>query len=121
MRFLSHLIFLFFVNLVALGAAVYLVDGFEIVMTPASFLKVTAIFTAINVFIKPILKVIFSPIIVITLGIGIILINMLALYSLDFLMTDISIRGLTALFYATLVISLINIVINVSAKRLYRD
>ncbi|MBI5079489.1 phage holin family protein [Candidatus Wolfebacteria bacterium] len=118
---MSHLIFSFFVNLIALGAAVYLIEGFEIAAAPASFLKVTAIFTAINIFIKPVLKVIFSPIIVITLGVGIILINMLALYSLDFFLADISIRGLTALFYATLVVSLINIVINVSAKRLYKD
>lgn len=121
MKFLNHFIFSFFVNLVALGAAVYLIDGFEITPAPASFLKVTAIFTIINVFIKPILKVIFSPVIVITLGIGIILINMLALYSLDFFLADISIKGLKALLYSTLVIGLINIVINVSARRLYRD
>ena len=117
----SRLIFLFSSNLIALGAAVYFVKGFEIAVNFKSFIMTAAIFTLISVFIRPILKAVLSPIIILTLGIGIIFVNALTLYLLDILSADITINGLLPLFYATLIISAINIVIHFSAKRLYKD
>lgn len=121
MRFVARLIFSFFSNLVALGAAVYLIPNFSITPSLVNFLGVAGIFTLINIFIKPLLKLVLTPIIIITFGLGIIFVNMLALYLLDFLSVNITIEGLQALLYSSLIIGLINLLINFSAKRLYKE
>lgn len=121
MKLLARLIFPFFSNLVALAAAVYFVRGFEITPTLRSFVIVAAIFTVINVFVRPIIKLILSPLIILTLGLGIIAVNAAILYLLDFFSTDINISGLVPLIYATLIISVANFIIHFSAKKLYKE
>lgn len=118
MKLISRLIISFLSNLAALLAAVYFVKGFEIAPEIESFLLVAAVFTLINVFIRPIIKMILSPIILLTLGLGIILVNAFTLYLLDISLTQISIEGLISLFYATLIVSAVNIVIHFTAKRI---
>jgi len=118
MKLLSRLIISFISNLVALLAAVYFVKGFKIAPEIEGFLLVTAIFTLINIFIRPIIKMILSPIILLTFGLGIILVNALTLYLLDISLTQINIEGLTSLFYATLIISAVNILIHFAVKRM---
>lgn len=121
MKFIARLIFSFFSNLIALGAAVYFVPGFSIAPDLINFLGVAGIFTLINVFIKPVLRLVLTPLILITFGLGIIFVNMLTLYFLDFLSANITIEGLSALLYSSLIIGLINVLINFSAKRLYQE
>jgi uncharacterized membrane protein YvlD (DUF360 family) len=60
-----------------------------------------------------------GPIIIITLGLGIIIINAIILYLLDYFLVQITISGLYPLIYATLIISVINLVFHFSAKRAY--
>ncbi len=102
-------------------AAGYFVAGFEIAPGFASYLTVAAILTLINIFIKPLIKLVLTPVIILTLGLGIILVNALILYLLDFFSSEITIIGITALIYATLIISIVNILINFSAKRAYKQ
>ena len=61
-----------------------------------------------------------TPIIILTFGLGIIAVNALIIYLLDILMVNITITGLVPLVYGTLVISLINMAINFSAKKVYK-
>ena len=115
------MIFYFFTNFIALLVATYFIKEFEVVPDLASFSLVAGVFTLINVFIRPILKLILSPVIILTFGLGIILVNALTLYLLDIVLTDITITGLTTLIYATLIISLINILISFSAKKYIKN
>jgi len=121
MYFLSRLIFYFFSNLIGLFAATYFVKGFEISPGFNNFLLVAAVLTLINAFFRPILKLIFTPIIVLTLGLGIFLVNALVLYLLDKLLINITITGTVSLVYATLIISLVNFIVSFSAKRVFKD
>ena len=121
MKFISRLIFYFFTNFIALLVAAYFIKEFKITPDLLNFSLVAGIFTLINIFIRPILKLILSPIIILTFGLGIILVNALTLYLLDIILTDITIIGLRALIYATLIISLINILISFSAKKIYKE
>ena len=105
----------------ALLAASYFIKGFEIVPGFTNFFLVAGVFTFLNIFIRPILKLILSPVIVLTLGLAIFLINALMLYLLDKLLINITIAGTVSLVYATLIIGLVNIVINFSAKRVFKD
>ena len=121
MRLISKFIFSFFSNVLALLAVKYFIAGFAISNNLYGFLSATLIFTLINLFIRPILKLVLSPIIFITLGLGIILVNAITLYILDYFSPDITISGLTPLLYATILISVVNLLVHFSAKRLYKD
>lgn len=117
LKLLKRIIVLFIANLIALLAADYFIDGLEIVKNPEQIIAATAIFTALNIFIKPVLKIILSPLIIITLGLGILLINAVILETLDFLSDSVMISGIKELFYATLIISGVNIVIHALTKK----
>lgn len=121
MHFLARLIFYFFSNLIALFAVVYFIKGFEVSPGFNNFLLVAAVLTLINVFFRPILKLILTPVIVLTFGLGIFLVNALMLYLLDKLLINITITGIVPLIYATLIISLVNLIINFSAKKIYKE
>ena len=118
MNFLPRLIFSFFSNIIALWVVSYFVAGFEINSDLKSFLLVAAVLTILNAFLRPVLKLILSPVIVLTLGLGIILVNALILYILDFLLAEITISGLLPLLYATLIISVFNLLFHFSSKSL---
>ena len=117
---LTRIIFIFIANAIALAAAAYFVKGFNASFEVKNFLIVTAIFTLIYVFVRPIIKLILAPVLIITLGLGIILVNAFMLYLLDFFSHDITINGLRPLFYATLIISLVHFVLHFAAKG-YKD
>ena len=120
MRFIGQLLFYFFSNLLALAAAAYFVPGFSISATVESFLLVAAVFTLINAFIRPFLKLFFTPIIVLTFGLGIILVNALTLYLLDVFLADVNIAGLVPLLYATLIVGAVNLIVSIAARAAYK-
>ena len=120
-RLLLKLIIALLSNLIALLVAVRFVQGFEIVSGFDSFFLVAGILTFLNIFIRPLLKLILTPVIILTLGFATFLINALILFLLDKFLTNITITGTLPLIYATIIISLINIVINFLGKRLLKD
>ena len=71
----AHIIFLFFSNLIALAIAAKFVPGFTISFEPIVFAQITAVFTLINIFIKPIIKIVLTPVLILTFGLGIIFVN----------------------------------------------
>lgn len=76
-----------------------------------NLLIAAGVLTIINILIKPVLKLILSPVILLTLGLGIILVNAITIYILDYLMTSVTIAWPLPLLYATLLISAINFII----------
>ncbi|MBI3638296.1 phage holin family protein [Candidatus Wolfebacteria bacterium] len=120
-KFIAKIIFSFVSNIIALGAAAYFIREFYISPDFVKFLAVAAIFTAINIFIKPVLKMVLSPVIFLTLGFGIIIVNMITLYILDKFSADINISGTMPLLYATLIIGAVNLIVHFSAKKLYQE
>ena len=117
MSFLTRGIVLFVSNTVALFVATYFVAGFSVSAGWESYVKVALILTIINIFIRPLLKAVLSPLIFITLGLGVILVNALILYGVDALSPDLTITGLYPLIYATLIISVVNAVISLISKK----
>ena len=117
MSFLTRLIVLFVSNAIALFAAAYFVTGFSINPGWESYAKIALILTIINIFIRPLLKAIFSPVIFITLGLGVILVNAVILYAVDYFSPDLAIAGLYPLVYATLIISVVNAVLSIVSKK----
>lgn len=121
MKLIFRPLFLFLSNLLALILAAKLVSGFYIPQDIESLAIIAVIFTLINLFIKPIIKLILAPFIVLSLGLASILINAGLLYLLDFLRPDVTITGTQPLIYATLIIGITNLAVSLSAKSIYKQ
>ncbi len=81
-------------------------------LTLVSDLKGLLIAAAVlTILVRPLLRLVLSPIIFITFGLGLILVNALTLYLLAYLNVGVTITGLLPLLYATLLISAVNFII----------
>lgn len=121
MKLISRILFSLFSNLIALIVAKTYVVGFIVTGDLKQLFIVVAIFTGINLLIRPVLKLLLGPVIVLTLGIGLLVINALMLYLLDYFSINVTIQGLEPLAYATLIVSAVNVVIHVAARKSYED
>jgi putative membrane protein len=117
MRTISRVLVQLLANAAALYASQYFIEGFSVAPTIEAYAKVAAVLTLVNIFIRPILKFIFSPVIFITLGLGVIIVNALLLYGVDYFLPELAIAGLYPLVYATLIISVINYIASKSSKK----
>lgn len=108
---MRYLILSFLGNCLAFLAAGFLVSGFDISGSVKAFLVLMAFVTLVHVIVRPILKLIFSPLILITLGLFSFVINVIILYVIDIYSQNISITGLMALLLGTLIISFVNILV----------
>ncbi len=117
MRWLSHIVTLVIVNMIALFAAATYIPGFLLTTDFITLLEVAAVLTLLTVLVQPVLKLIFGPIIVLTLGLGIIIVHALVLIILDSLSKSLTIETVPALIYATLLIGIINTVASAAFKQ----
>ncbi len=107
-------------NIVALITAIHFIPGFEFTGNYMDLILAALFLALINTLIKPVLKLILTPLIIITLGLFVIVANALLLHLLDILSEPINIKGYLALFLGTIVIGVVNILINAGAKIRYR-
>lgn len=120
MKLIGRLVFSVFSNALAIMSAAYLIADFVFDGDFFSLLIAAGILTVINTFARPVMKLVFGPIIVLTLGLFILVINALAIYFLDFFSSSITINGLLPLLLATLIIGAVNFLINSSARFIFK-
>ena len=120
MKLISHFIFSFFSNFVALLIAGNFISGFEISDNLANLAIAAVIFMLLNTFIRPLIKMIFSPLVILTLGLFTLVINAGMLYLLDIVSENVTIRGTESLIYGTLLIVGVNFLLHFSAKYLFK-
>ncbi len=116
MKLVSKILFHLLSNILALLAASYVVAGFNVNRGIRNIIVAGLIFTLLNMLVRPVLKLILGPLIIITLGLGIIAVNAIILYIFTRLSPDVAVSGLIPLVYATLIISLTNIVVHFLVK-----
>lgn len=116
----SRLITTLLINTAAFLLTAYLLPGFSLDGNIVSFVVLIAVFTLINTLIRPIIKLILSPLIFITFGLFSLVINAGILYLVDIYSAHISIDGLITLGYATIIITLVNVLLGGPAKLLRR-
>lgn len=121
MRLVARLLFSYVINTLVLLAAATYIPGFAIAGGLPELLIAALVFTAITVFIRPFFKFVLSPVIILTLGLGILIVNAGMLWLLDFFSEQVNIETLEALLYATLLISVIHFFIGISARTLFRN
>ena len=88
-------------NALSIFLANYLLDGFIFTGNILTLIVSGFILGLINFFLKPILKII----------------NMFLLYILDYLVPELSIIGIWTYFWASIIISVVNIFIGKTLKR----
>lgn len=119
-----HLLALFIFSIISNIVALLVADYFIINLTiPENFVELfiaSGILTLLNILARPLLKLILGPIILLTFGLGIILVNALVVYLLDILYDGIIIVDTVTLLYTTLIVSAVNLIIHLSAKSLFR-
>ena len=97
-------------NAVALYAAVAGV-GHASVAGWTSLLVAATVFGIVNAFVKPVVKVLALPLIILTIGIALFFVNVLMLWITDAIVGGIHFDGFIALVSGSIVIWLVNLVL----------
>jgi putative membrane protein len=115
---IRRIIITFIANAIAFLAAGYFLPGFDISGSVVDFAIVILILTLITLIIRPIIRLFLSPLILLTLGLFNIVINGFILYIIDFYFENITIDGLVTLLYATVILTIVNMILG--AGRLFK-
>jgi len=116
MKLIGKIILFIIVNALAILIAAHFITGFIFQGNLTDLLAAAAILTLCNIFIRPLLKLILAPLIVLTFGLLSIAINAFFLYILDKFSSSLMITGLVPLILATVIVSLVNIAANLLTK-----
>lgn len=98
-------------NALAISLTAYFVKGFSFSKDWKLLLLAGLILALFNAILKPILKLISAPLIILTLGLFTLVINMALLWLLTQFLPELKIVGFWAYFWGTIIISLINWVV----------
>jgi len=113
---LAKIVIALAVNIAAIIAASAWISGFKVNGNFLDVIWVGVALTLLNLVLKPILKLFLGPLIVLTLGLGYILINVLLLRILDILFESLTIQGVLPLIYGALLFGLVNFIYHLATK-----
>jgi len=113
MRFIAQIL----VNALAIFLADYLVPGFIFEGDILTLIIAGSVLGLINAFIRPILRLISMPFIIFSLGLFIIIINIVMLWLLEYLISDLTITGLWNYFWGVFIISTVNLVFGTGKRK----
>lgn len=126
MKIIGRFIFHIFSNAIAILIAANLVAGF-IFNGDLVALAITAlVLTIINTFIRPLVRMVLGPLLVITFGLFAVIINAVSIFLVPYLLnalgfgSPIVIQGYLPLLFATLIISAVNFIVGSAAKLGYK-
>ena len=100
------------VNAAALWVAARFVPGIDLTADIWQILLIALVFGLINTFLKPILKVLSLPVIILTLGLFAIIVNVILLAITAALMEGLTIDGFLPALLGSIVISIVSAILN---------
>jgi putative membrane protein len=95
-------------NVVALFVAAWALDGVTYGDKWWTLLIAAAVFTVVNMWLRPLVRLLSLPLIILTLGLFLFVVNVLMLYVTDWLVDGFDIRSLGAGIVAAVIVSLVN-------------
>jgi putative membrane protein len=110
---LRELLFSFFANAIALGFVVIVLSGVE-VDSLGDLINSALLFGILNTFLKPILKTLTLPLALITLRLIWFVVAMVMLKLTAAIVNGFDIHGLRALFWATLIVWVVNLLLDLA-------
>jgi putative membrane protein len=99
-------------NAVALWAAARIVGNVDLSRSWWTVLIAALLLTLLNWYIKPVLKVLAFPLVLLTAGIALFFISMLMLWITDALVGGFEINGFWAYVWATIIVWIVNMVVD---------
>jgi putative membrane protein len=105
---LMRLVVRFAANAVALYVAAWLLSGVTYGDEWWTLLVAAAVFTVVNMWLRPIVRLLSLPLIILTLGLFLFVVNVLMLYVTDWLVAGFEIRSFGAGVLAAIVVSVVN-------------
>ena len=108
-------------NALALWIANSWVPGFVLNGNWVTLVLIALVLAGLNFLLKPVLTLVLGPIIILTLGLGVLIVNAIILWlaaylshlpQLDFIHGSITIQTIPALILATLIVSAVNFIIH---------
>lgn len=111
MSFLIRVILHVIANMVAVKVADFFVPGFSFSGNWQDLVLFGIVLGIVNSFIRPIIKFLAFPVIILTLGLFYIVINIALLFFVASLVPAVTISGFWAAFWAVMIISLVNNII----------
>ncbi|MEK7608631.1 MAG: phage holin family protein [Patescibacteria group bacterium] len=115
-KFIARILAAVAINVVGLILVSQFVAGFSITQNFREIAIIALALTLLNFFLKPLLKLILGPFIILSLGLGLIVVNALILKLLDFFFVALTIQTVLALFEATIVFGVINLVFHIATR-----
>lgn len=103
-------------NSVAIYAAYLFVPGFVINGGIKEFLLAGILLGLLNKIVKPPIKLLTMPLIILTLGLFLVVINALMLWLVDYTFNFVVIENITALVWATIIVAMVNAMIAAFSK-----
>lgn len=100
------------VGAAALWVAARFVPGIDLTGDVWQILLIALVFGIVNALLKPLVKILSIPFLIITLGLFAIVINMLMLAITAGLMDNLTVDGFLAAFLGSLVISIVTAILN---------
>lgn len=113
MRFLLRLVLYVCANTVALVVASRVVPGFSLTGDYISVLGAAALLTVLHLILRPILRFLISPLVLLTFGFAVIALNAFLLHLLDIWSVHVTITGTLPLLYATIIVGLVNMALGI--------
>jgi putative membrane protein len=113
LRFVRRLLYAWICNVVALYAAEKLVDGISFSGDFAILVLAGLVFALVNMLLKPVVKLLAIPVIIVTLGIALFFINILMLYITSWIVSGFKITHFGAAVWATIVIWGVNWILQI--------
>lgn len=111
MGILTRVIVKISANIAALWIAASYVEGFILAGGIPSFIIGGTVLAGINLVVRPILKLVSLPFLVVTLGAFFIVIFIIILLIADFLLPQLTINGFAAILWGAMIIGLINTIV----------
>ena len=105
---LMRLVVRFAANAVALYVAAWLLPGVTYGDEWWTLLVAAAVFTVVNMWVRPVVRLLSLPLIILTLGLFLLVVNAFMLYVTDWLVGDFEIRSFGAGVLAAIVVSVVN-------------
>lgn len=100
------------ISAVAVYVASLFIPGISVSGGPTTYLIVAVVLGLLNAFVKPILTVLTIPITVITLGLFLLVINVLMVYLTDYLVSGFHVSGFIAALLFSFVVSIVTALID---------
>jgi putative membrane protein len=105
---LRRLLYSWIVNVLAIWLAAVFIDGISYSDDWWRLIAAGAVFGLVNFFVKPIVKLLALPLIILTLGVALFFINLLMLYVTSWIVPGFDIDSFKAAIWATIVITVVN-------------